>query len=513
MLGYFPVPYPDELLYSVIARYAVHTGLFDNHKAVSRDIFSDGAAVAVPDLPSHLYVFAKNVSAVWHTNPNQIISALTLAPFYLPFLDAEKAILVIKSMKSYCGDDIHTRCGIAASCIRQPEYFRYCPKCLEQQKNLYGEPYWRRAHQLPGIELCMEHRCLLINSGSYFHPKNKHEYVPAVSIFDSPSVEFFNCNRTEVKVYKLIQELMLNDNNNAFSFSQWTQFYQELAFQLGLKTGERVNHRDVYMLLKTAYSGTRFYRLLDPSGNHNWLTCLFRKHRKSFHPIRHLITLAALKPTSSMHDTFETVRQYSSNTIKQLKSISVDSKSVPEVRKKRLEWLRLNRTHHYLGVKSIRALPSGGALYTWLYRYDRNWLMTSLPRRKKESSNHHYSIDYEQWDSAVVEELNRYRKIALKCPDRKRLSQNNLLKHVSRSNSVVKHLKDLPQTKAWLYQHSETIEDFQLHRLSLVKKRLKLSGLPIKRWRLLRESCIRKELVTPKLDCYILIAEREGATH
>jgi hypothetical protein len=79
-----------------------------------------------------------------------------------------------------------------------------------------------------------------------------------------------------------------------------------------------------------------------------------------------------------------------------------------------------------------------------------------------------------------------------------------------RSNSVIKHLKDLPKTKAWLRQHEESVEDFQIHRLSLVKKKLTLKGIPIKRWRLLREGCIRKELITPKLEHYILMAEREG---
>ena len=39
MLTYFPVPYEDELLYSCVARYALHTGQADNQKAVIRDIF------------------------------------------------------------------------------------------------------------------------------------------------------------------------------------------------------------------------------------------------------------------------------------------------------------------------------------------------------------------------------------------------------------------------------------------------------------------------------------------
>jgi hypothetical protein len=509
MLGYFPVPYPDELLYSAIARYSVHTGLSDNHKAVSRDIFSDGSAVAVPDLPSHLDVFADNVRSVWPVSTHEIISTLTLAPFYIPFLEAEKAKLVIKSMKSICGDDIHTRCGIAASSIRQPKYLRYCPQCLEQQESVYGERYWRRTHQLPGIEICTEHQCRLINSIHYLHPKNKHEYAPAISIADPISSEQVECKKAELRVYVLIEELMLSDNHRAFNFFQWTQFYQSLASQLGLKTGERVDHSEIYNLLKVAYSGTYFYRFIDLNGHHEWLTSLFRKHRKSFHPIHHLMVLAALLPRDRTKDIFETIGNNSPNTIKQIKPLPVDSKSSLDIRKKRLEWLLLHRKHRYPGVKTIRALPLGGSLYTWLYRHDRNWLMTSLPRQKSKTMGH-YTVDYEKWDLAVVSELKRYLQKTIKSPERKRLSQNHLLRQVMRSNSVIKHLKDLPKTKAWLRQHEESVEDFQIHRLSLVKKKLTLKGIPIKRWRLLREGCIRKELITPKLEHYILMAEREG---
>jgi hypothetical protein len=509
MLGYFPVPYPDELLYSVIARYSVHTGLSDNHKAVSRDIFSDGSAVAVPDLPSHLDVFADNVTVVWHVSANEIISTLTVAPFYLPFLEAEKAELVIKSMKSICGDDIHTRCGIAASSIRQSKYFRYCPQCIEQQQSVYGEHYWRRTHQLPGIEICSEHQCRLIDSTYYLHPKNKHDYVPAISIVYPLKAEPLECKKVELRVYGLIKELMVFDNCRAFSFSQWTQFYQALASELGFKTGERVDHSEIYNLLKVAYSGTPFYRFIDLNGHHDWLTCLFRKHRKSFHPIRHLMVVAALLPRSRMKDVFEAIGEYSPNPIKQIKPLPVDTKSLLDIRTKRLKWLLLNRKHHYPGVKAIRSLPLGGALYAWLYRHDRNWLMTSLPRKKSKTVSHH-TVDYEKWDLAVVIELKCYLQKTIKCPERKRLSQNHLLRQVTRSNSVIKHLKDLPKTKVWLMQHEESVEDFQIHRLSLVKKKLTLKGIPIKRWRLLREGCIRKELITPKLEHYILMAEREG---
>ena len=61
MLAYFPVAYSDELLYSMIARYVLHTGQSENQKAVLRDVFGTETAVAIPDLPSHLNQFRSRV--------------------------------------------------------------------------------------------------------------------------------------------------------------------------------------------------------------------------------------------------------------------------------------------------------------------------------------------------------------------------------------------------------------------------------------------------------------------
>ena len=147
MLGYFPVPYEDELLYSLIARYGLHTGLAGNQKAIVREVFSSSTAVAVPDLPSHLNTLVKNLQLVWSTNVIELTSSFTLAPIYLPFLSQSQTSKIVRSMCSDSGGAIHTRSGIAASAIKQQEYFRYCPECLKDQYSKFGECYWRRVHQ------------------------------------------------------------------------------------------------------------------------------------------------------------------------------------------------------------------------------------------------------------------------------------------------------------------------------------------------------------------------------
>lgn len=53
MMGHFPHPYPDELLYSVIARmHERFPGL--NYRNLGVDLFASSSATAISDFPHRL---------------------------------------------------------------------------------------------------------------------------------------------------------------------------------------------------------------------------------------------------------------------------------------------------------------------------------------------------------------------------------------------------------------------------------------------------------------------------
>ena len=56
---YFPRLYPDELLYSGLARCRVHLGI-SNHKTLLHMAFGDSKVAAITDLPTHLAALANN---------------------------------------------------------------------------------------------------------------------------------------------------------------------------------------------------------------------------------------------------------------------------------------------------------------------------------------------------------------------------------------------------------------------------------------------------------------------
>ncbi|WP_010179401.1 TnsD family Tn7-like transposition protein [Glaciecola sp. HTCC2999] len=507
MLAYFPVPYEDELLYSVIARYAVHTGQLENRQAVSRDIFGKHTAVAIPDLPSHLQVFTERVSVVWKVDVEEIIKRHTLAPIYFPFLNTQQSAQVIQSMYSEQGGSIHTRAGIAASSVQKPECFRYCPQCYHEQKEDLGEPYWNRLNQIAGVNVCIKHSCLLRTSDLPLHSKQKHLYKSASLIGEITESQSLEITDIERQLVNRFEALLTNPVLSGFTEHQWSMFYLNVAKDLNFSRGNQADHKKIREKFEADWSHleSKIYKL-DTSDN-NWLICLFRKHRKSFHPLRHLMVWCSLLPDISNDEIFRKVSKLP-KTLKVPKSQKKNTEVVEStlLEAKRKEWLELLEKHSDLGVKQIRAASIGGALYAWLYRNDPNWLMKNKPKVTAKVENR-YEPDYLSWDKDNIELLNTLLAEQLANPERNRLSKHFFIKKLPRSNSVEKHLADLTATDNWLNAHAESIEQYQSFRLSRAADKLKEQNLPVQRWRLLRISGIRKESLTSLLDQKIIELE------
>ncbi|MBE9221610.1 TniQ family protein [Cyanobacterium stanieri LEGE 03274] len=91
----------------------------------------------------------------------------------------ERATQIKESMKSNYGGNIHTRIGLSASNISQPKYFCFCPQCLQEDEEKYGEFYWHRIHQLSCVLVCPTHNISLQNSTLLFQQLNQHHYQVA----------------------------------------------------------------------------------------------------------------------------------------------------------------------------------------------------------------------------------------------------------------------------------------------------------------------------------------------
>ena len=166
-IAYFPEIYPDELVYSVLARFYVHSG-YVSYNSCFNEIYLSGSIR--PDIafmnqivPEMRQQFERQIP--WE----QVIWKHTMYPYYSRFADKDKreeAWLAMEHM------------GTAESIV-QPKFSRilslpqsreekhclkYCPICAKRDRNLYGETYWHRRHQVRGLDICYEHGCRLSDS-------------------------------------------------------------------------------------------------------------------------------------------------------------------------------------------------------------------------------------------------------------------------------------------------------------------------------------------------------------
>lgn len=153
MTVYLDEPLPDEILFSVIARYVENSRIKNTSEFLSDLI---GGSRSEHDEFEKL---ARQTSRAWGIPAREIRRQLTLAPFYAALFPGEAQTDLMKRLRStsWSGYVISGKPGV-----------RYCDACwLEDDRNDYPR-YWRRRHQIVGVVVCPQHRCALSSSGPTF---------------------------------------------------------------------------------------------------------------------------------------------------------------------------------------------------------------------------------------------------------------------------------------------------------------------------------------------------------
>lgn len=502
MLAYFPRPYPDELLYSVIARYGVHRGILSPTELVE-ELFLSRNVAAVVDLPGHLNTL---VDQIGHLHPYTVedwIQSHTLYPVYLAFVPAERSMQILRSACSDKANDIHTRIGMVASSIRPPKYLRICKQCYLEQQQYYGEAYWQRTLQLPGVVVCPLHAQPLSVTNVHYRPANKFSFVQAekcnvVASFDF--LEVHNALPALIQLGNSYHEL-LNIFDVSPTAEQLGRFYFQLAFRHNLTKRTRVDHSAVAEKFMNYWPASLLMRLdqsLVPALP--WLTMLFRKQRKAIHPLCHLLVWHCFGEYLTK-ETFRSICDFS--TTQNVKSDKQERSSCAgRLEQERADWESSCRIYGNNGVKWMRSKSGPSANYAWLYRNDREWLKQHLPSKIKRITQVD-RIDWDERDRIVLRELKKLKNRFLVEFSLCRMTTSWYIKNVCVKSFLEKNRKKLPKCKKFLEENQETIEDFQRRRISYVIGTLYNNHEKIQLWRVFRLAGIRKKFITDDLLKFI----------
>ena len=61
------------------------------------------------------------------------------------------------------------------------KYMKYCPICVNEDRQQYGEAYWHRIHQIRNMQICTKHNCRLVNSAVIAKSEQTFTLCPAES--------------------------------------------------------------------------------------------------------------------------------------------------------------------------------------------------------------------------------------------------------------------------------------------------------------------------------------------
>ncbi|MBD2340122.1 TniQ family protein [Calothrix sp. FACHB-156] len=306
MLGYFPHPYPDELFYSICARFQDRVK-YPSQISVVRDLFQTKNAITIFDLPSRLQRLIAALPPGHGYTVDQFIDNHTLLPFYSPFLPLERLQLIRQEMAGDNGSKIHTRLGIVAGFIEMPSYLRFCPVCIENDQKQFGECYWHRLHQLPGVEVCPTHGIFLEKSSILTHNRRRtseffsiEQKIQAISHRPvDPS------NTTHIILLRIARDIkwLLNDCRLVPSLEALYQKYISIVKnnpELVTYTG-RIRVQELLRIFKNYYPAKILDLLqcpLDEKIRDNWLAQLVRYPQRVHHPLRHLLLIHFLGYTA-----------------------------------------------------------------------------------------------------------------------------------------------------------------------------------------------------------------------
>lgn len=299
MIPCFPDPHPDEIFYSLCARYSSHV-CYTSTKKIFQELFGSQHSISAIGLPTHLGHVIDNLPPERKYTVDDLIDQNTLFPLYGPFLSQERWLEIRELMIGDNGTGIYRRLGLANQNIPRLTFFRYCPDCAEQDKKNFGEYYWHRLHQVVGVEICPIHGNFLENSTAQLETHwTRSALVSANDAIEirkprkaasSPWYQTLFDIATDV-LYLLEHPCISQGLPFLYKTYHSLLAVQDLVTPYGL-----VRSSDLMDRFASCYSAELLLMLhCEITRNtNNWLFRLLRPSKRVQHPLHHILTMHAL---------------------------------------------------------------------------------------------------------------------------------------------------------------------------------------------------------------------------
>lgn len=205
MVAYLPKLYQGELFYSYLARYYCHTTpIYTN--AIG-DILEK--RIIRPDMefinrldPDAKDAITKRISM------KELVLEHTMFPI-ARFIPTSRRNFALESMIAQEGD-VHNLLPISKS--KQIRYLKYCPICATEDREIYGETYWKQIAQLRNMDICAYHKCRLKKTNIVISGKQSGRLFVAEAEIRDVEPEFVD-EGLELKFARYLKDVFLKPIN------------------------------------------------------------------------------------------------------------------------------------------------------------------------------------------------------------------------------------------------------------------------------------------------------------
>lgn len=198
MIPFRPRIYPDELVYSLFARYYVRSGYL-NYVSAAEELFGSKTVRPNPELFNP--VTEQTLSWLTEDLPFEtLIKEHTVFNYYARYIDGTTRREVLRMLRDgETGTHLKLRMSVGRKAsANSGGFLRYCPVCAKEDRARWGECYWHVSHQLPGIDGCVFHGCELKDSSVSAREGGSPCLYPAEAVIPEESL----CDKTYVSEQK-----------------------------------------------------------------------------------------------------------------------------------------------------------------------------------------------------------------------------------------------------------------------------------------------------------------------
>lgn len=237
MINYLPEIYPDELVYSWFCRYYVHSGSIANSEAM-RDILYKKCNNPSKEFLGHINNEALEIIQKIYPIDELIINH-TMFPQYARFVGLEKRKNALFHI-GYDFKDVHHLFSVLPRTDTE-KFLRYCPLCVTEDREIHGEAYWHRQHQIRNIQACTKHKCRLIDSVVTAKSEQTFTFCPAETNVESYDADM-TVGNNELKYTQYITDVFNApiDFKNDIPIS--TVIYHAMKYTKYLKSSEKTRY-------------------------------------------------------------------------------------------------------------------------------------------------------------------------------------------------------------------------------------------------------------------------------